>query len=131
VLDAAPFPSEGARVRDKDVLGRRGEDEAFRHLNDHGYTVIDRNWRCPEGEVDLVAIDGDDLVFVEVKTRTSTRFGTPLEAIGARKFTRMQLVAFAWCSAHRASSARVRFDVVEVIAPPSGGSSITVRRGVC
>lgn len=84
----------------KDDLGRRGEDLAAQFLVDAGYTVIDRNWRCPRGEIDLVARDGEDTVFVEVKTRSSTAFGHPFEAITAQKLARIRGLAIAWCEAH-------------------------------
>jgi len=69
----------------KDELGARGEHIAERHLVRRGLTVLDRNWRCPQGEIDLVLRDGDETVFVEVKTRSSVAFGHPLEAITAAK----------------------------------------------
>ncbi len=65
----------------KDRLGIQGERIAERHLVARGMTVVDRNWRCPQGEIDLVLNDGDETVFVEVKTRSSVAYGHPLEAI--------------------------------------------------
>lgn len=118
-------------MRAKDVLGRRGEDHAADYVSAAGFTLVERNWRCDDGEVDIVAIDGDDIVFIEVKTRSSTRFGTPFEAVDARKFVRMQRVAFAWCAARRVPLARARFDVVEVLVPPDAEPTITLHRGVC
>lgn len=85
----------------KDDLGRRGEDLAAQFLSDAGYTIIDRNWRCPRGEIDLVARDGNDTVFIEVKTRSSTAFGHPFEAITTQKLARLKRLAHAWCDAHR------------------------------
>ena len=72
----------------KDELGARGERLAERHLVRSGLTLLDRNWRCPQGEIDLVLRDGDEVVFVEVKTRSSVAFGHPLEAITAAKLAR-------------------------------------------
>ena len=68
-------------VRAKDALGRYGEDVAARHLLSEGFVVLDRNWRCDVGEIDIVARDGDTLVVCEVKTRSGTGFGSPLEAV--------------------------------------------------
>jgi len=100
----------------KDDLGRRGEDLAAQYLADAGYTVIDRNWRCSRGEIDLVARDGNDTVFVEVKTRSSTAFGHPFEAITAQKLARMRRLAKAWCDAHPYRRGVIRLDAVSVIA---------------
>ncbi len=84
----------------KDDLGRLGEDLAAKFLVDAGYTVIDRNWRCARGEIDLVARDGHDTVFIEVKTRSSTAFGHPFEAITSQKLARLRRLATAWCESH-------------------------------
>lgn len=100
----------------KDDLGRRGEDLAAQFLTDAGYTVIDRNWRCARGEIDLVARDGDDTVFVEVKTRSSTAFGHPFEAITPQKLARLRRLAGAWCEAHPSRHGAVRIDAIAVIA---------------
>ena len=67
-------------MRAKDVLGRLGEEAAARHLAGLGWTIIDRNWRCPEGELDIVARDGANLVVCEVKTRSGLVYGAPVEA---------------------------------------------------
>ncbi len=104
----------------KDVLGRRGERLAERFLTDAGLLILDRNWRCPQGEIDLVARDGDELVFIEVKTRTSTAFGHPLEAITARKLARLRRLAAAWCAEHQTWARGIRLDAVAVLAPPTG-----------
>jgi putative endonuclease len=104
----------------KDVLGRRGEAIAARHLVAAGMVIVDRNWRCPQGELDLVARDGRELVFVEVKTRAGLGFGHPLESITPRKLARLRRLAAAWCEAHPGSHDRIRIDAVAVIAPRSG-----------
>lgn len=102
----------------KDELGKRGEDLAAQFLSDAGYCVIDRNWRCARGEIDLVARDGNDTVFVEVKTRSSTAFGHPFEAITATKLARMNRLAYAWCAQASGRVPRIRVDVIAVIAAP-------------
>lgn len=88
----------------KDEFGRAGEERAAQHLRSLGYTVIDRNWRCPQGELDIIAARHDLLCVVEVKTRRSERFGHPLEAIDERKRRRLWRLAFAWAQAHPESA---------------------------
>lgn len=100
----------------KDVLGRRGEELAAQYLTAEGYTVLDRNWRCARGEIDLVARDGNDTVFVEVKTRSSTAFGHPFEAITEQKLLRLKRLANAWCDVHPYRRGTVRIDAIAVIA---------------
>jgi putative endonuclease len=102
------------------ALGDYGERLAARFLEDHGLQVIDRNWRCAHGELDLVARDGDCLVFCEVKTRRSARFGDPLEAVTGQKAVRLRRLAAAWLRAHDVHGARVRIDVVAILRPSSG-----------
>jgi putative endonuclease len=99
------------------TLGRRGEDIAARHLADRGYAVIDRNWRCLQGEIDIVARRDGELVFVEVKTRSGVGFGHPLEAITPVKLARLRRLAAAWCAAHPGDHERIRIDAIAVIAP--------------
>lgn len=101
----------------KDELGRRGEALAADYLNANGYRVIDRNWRCREGEIDVIAEQGDETVFVEVKTRSSTEYGHPFEAITTGKLRRMRRLAMAWC-AQAGGWRRIRLDAIAVIARP-------------
>jgi putative endonuclease len=100
----------------KDELGVRGERIAERHLIARGFELLDRNWRCAQGEIDLVLRDGDETVFVEVKTRSSTAFGHPLEAITVAKLARLRRLAAAWCQAHPGTG-RIRIDAIAVLAP--------------
>jgi putative endonuclease len=104
----------------KDVLGRRGEDLAVQYLEQRGLIVLSRNWRCREGEVDVVATDRQRLVVCEVKTRSGERFGRPAEAVDARKAARIRRITQAWLAAHRVRWCEVRFDVVAVDARPDG-----------
>lgn len=99
----------------KDELGRRGEMLAAEFLQRSGMRVVERNWRCPIGEIDIVATEGNELAFVEVKTRSSVAFGHPFEAITAVKLARLRRLAGAWCEAHDARSS-IRIDAVSVIA---------------
>lgn len=77
------------RHDDRRGLGRHGEDLAARHLAAQGYEIVERNWRCEIGEIDLVACDGTDLAFVEVRTRRGRALGTPEESITAAKQARL------------------------------------------
>jgi putative endonuclease len=99
----------------KQDLGRYGEDQAAIYLQDRGYEIIDRNWRSPVGEIDLVAKDKDRLVFIEVKTRNGSGFGHPFEAITANKVARMRRMVAEWCLAKQVSGVKVRLDAVAVL----------------
>lgn len=98
------------------ALGAAGEDRAARRYNDDGYEVLSRNWRCRDGEIDLVCADEQTLVFVEVKTRSSLAFGHPAEAVTAEKQARLRRLAGRWIDAHRSTRRpNLRFDVVAVL----------------
>jgi putative endonuclease len=101
-------------------LGRAGEDVAAAYLRSKGMHVIDRNWRCPIGEIDLVAVDGGCLVVCEVKTRRSRIAGEPVEAVTPEKVRRLRRLALAWVEAHAGPRRTLRIDVVAVWWPPSG-----------
>jgi putative endonuclease len=102
-------------MRAKDLLGRRGEELAAGYLESLGMRVVDRNWRCPEGEIDIVALDGDVLVIAEVKTRRSLAYGHPFEAVGVEKLARLHRLGAAWCRDHELRMPRRRVDVVAVL----------------
>ncbi len=103
-------------MRVTDAVGRYGEDLAARYVDEVGWRVLDRNWRCPAGELDLVALEGDELVAVEVKTRRSIAFGHPSEAVTARKLARLRRLTALWLAAHDdVRPASVRIDVVAVL----------------
>lgn len=112
------------------TLGRYGEDLAARYLRDRGMEVLDRNWRCEHGEIDLVALDGDCLVVCEVKTRRSTVFGEPVEAVTWRKAARLRRLASAWLANHELRPAGVRIDVVGILRPPAGPAALRHVRGL-
>lgn len=101
--------------RSKDDLGRLGEQIAADFLEGLGYAVLGRNWRCPVGELDIIAQDGATLVFVEVKTRSTDRFGLPVEAVGPVKLARLRALAGQWLRAQECQPAAVRIDVVSVL----------------
>lgn len=107
----------------RQALGRRGEDLVERWYAERGYRTLDRNWRSPSGELDLVVTDGTHLVFCEVKTRTSDRFGTGFEAITARKQQQVRRLAAqyvrqrgGWPGPIRCDAASVMGRKVEVLA---------------
>ena len=103
----------GARRRTE--LGAYGEAAAARHLVEQGMVVLDRNWRCELGEVDLVLRDGGTLVVCEVKTRSSLAFGSPLEAVTERKAARLRRLAARWLADHDVRPDDVRIDLVGVL----------------
>ena len=97
-------------------LGSQGERIAVAYLTDVGLRVLDRNWRCREGELDIVAREGDALVFCEVKTRSSEAFGAPVEAITYAKRTRLRHLAAKWLEVDAPLRPReIRFDVASVL----------------
>jgi len=100
----------------KDVVGRRGEELAAEFLGTAGYEILARNWRCAEGEIDLVAREGETTVVVEVKTRSGLAFGHPLEAITPVKLARLRRLAGAWCEAAETPVRSLRIDVIGVVA---------------
>jgi len=98
----------------KETFGRYGEDLAVESLLALGYVIEERNWRCPRGEIDIIAWDGDVLVFVEVKTRSSSAFGTAAEAVTPRKLVRVRRAMSDWLLTRRPRFAHLRVDVVTV-----------------
>lgn len=134
--------ASGARI----AMGRYGEDVAVAHLTAAGLHVLARNWRCRDGEIDIVARDGDVLVMCEVKTRRNADFGTPLDAVTPVKAARLRRLASQWLTEQRlvhqrtASSdempaqrgpgyGEIRFDVVSVLRPHSGAAVVEHVRG--
>ncbi len=122
-IDGCRVPIPAARAdRDpgdmgaKDLLGRHGEDAAALLLVREGLTLVDRNWRCGEGELDIVALDGMELVVVEVKTRSSELYGHPLEAVDGPKRRRLLRLAAAWAREHpdHVRGRRLRVDAIAV-----------------
>ncbi len=97
--------------------GHRGEDLAVAFLFAKGYRILTRNWRIKAGEIDIIAQDGDTLVFCEVKSRSSIRFGTGAEAVDGRKQRKIMQVATLYLQRYRLSNQRCRFDVIEILQP--------------
>ena len=114
----------------KDTLGRRGEDLAADYLSGLGLEIVERNWRCALGEIDIVAREGGETVFVEVKTRAGLGYGHPLESITVAKLARLRRLAGAWCEAHPGGFGGIRIDALAVIAPRGSGVTIEHLRRV-
>ncbi len=107
------------------ALGRWGEDRVCEWYRRAGYEILARNWRCPDGELDVVVIRDGILAACEVKTRSSTRFGSPLEAISARRWARLRAATGAFVRSERpAGVQRIRLDLAAVI-----GKDVTVIEG--
>ena len=120
----------GTRARDTQGLVRWGEDLAAFHLERRGLELLDRNWRCEHGEIDIVAREGDCLVVCEVKTRRGMAHGGPVHAISWAKRLRLRRLAAAWLAAHDRPFAGVRIDVIGIIRPPSGPAELVHLAGV-
>lgn len=100
----------------RQALGRWGEDRVARWYCRRGFQVLDRNWRCGRGELDVIVRKGPVVVVCEVKTRSSVAFGLPSEAVGLDKQRRIRRLAAQWLSEQERSGAvRLRFDVAEVV----------------
>ena len=121
-------------MRPKDALGRYGEELACRYLVDAGYRIVARNWRSPahdlRGEIDIVAYRDRTVVFCEVKTRRSTAFGAPTEAITPAKSSRMRRLAALWLLDNPHHPPWIRIDVIGIIRPLTGPSRVEHLKGV-
>jgi putative endonuclease len=111
------------------ALGAYGERCAVRHLAENGLRTVARNWRSNQGEIDVIAWDGDVLAFCEVKTRRGTHFGTPAEAVVPAKARRLRRLAAQWLATNDAQPREVRFDVIEVFVPKSGAARVDHLKG--
>ena len=117
-------------MKAKDVLGRAGEQAAVRYLEGCGFRILDRNWRSADGEIDIVAVERHTFVVCEVKTRSGTRYGTPLDAVGHQKRRRLRKLAALWLSAHGIRFDQIRIDVLGLLSDGAGGFTIEHVRGV-
>lgn len=106
------------------TTGRQGEDIAARYLQTRGYHILARNVRTPHGEIDLIARKDDILVFVEVKTRTSHKFGFPEEAVTPRKQAHLLAAAETYLAQHPESSETWQFDVIAIEKPGNRSTCI-------
>jgi len=112
------------------ALGVYGEAYAAQHLVEQGMVLLDRNWRCDAGEIDLVLRDDRVLVVCEVKTRSSTAFGSPLEGVTARKAARLRRLAARWLAEHQLHPDHVRIDIVGVLVSSGRSPQVDHVRGV-
>ncbi|MET9294539.1 YraN family protein [Streptomyces sp. NPDC003077] len=123
---SGPRPAAARRA-----IGRYGEDLAARRLIASGMRILDRNWRCREGEIDIVAADGDALVVCEVKTRRASSYEHPMAAVRAEKAARLRLLAERWLERNGGPPpGGVRIDVVGVLLPRRGAPVLEHVRGV-
>ncbi|MEU7431807.1 YraN family protein [Streptomyces sioyaensis] len=124
----ATAASTGTRRR---ALGRYGEDLAARRLTEAGMRILDRNWRCRDGEIDIVAADGDALVVCEVKTRRAGWYEHPMAAVRPEKTARLRLLAERWLERHGGPPpGGVRIDVIGILLPARGAPVVQHARGV-
>ncbi|WP_436699196.1 YraN family protein [Nocardioides sp. BYT-33-1] len=115
----------------RQAIGAYGEEVAARHLRERGMSVLERNWRGPEGEVDIVLRDGATLVVCEVKTRTSLRAGTPHEAISDVKLDRLKRLGERWAAERGIRPDGIRVDLVAVVRPRRGPALVEHVPGLC
>jgi putative endonuclease len=101
----------------RQILGQKGEKQAAQYLKKKGYKVVTANYRCQYGEIDLIARDADILIFIEVKTRTSTDFGGPTAAVDYRKQQQISKVAHHYLVTHHNDDVDARFDVISILSP--------------
>jgi putative endonuclease len=127
-----PPPAAGTvavMAQAKDAVGAYGERVAVDFLVRQGMTLIERNWRCSAGEIDAVLLDGETIVFTEVKTRRGVSYGTPAEAVGHAKRSRLRrLAAILLAQSHRRTP-EIRFDLVSVLPQRAGAADIEHVRG--
>ena len=111
------------------ALGVLGEDLAVEYLTERGLVVLSRNWRCRDGELDVVATDGRALVVCEVKARSTDDYGDPAEFVTPAKIRRVRAATQAWLRRYRVGCCEIRFDVVTVLWPADGAPRLRHLRG--
>jgi len=107
-------------------LGKKGETLASNFLKENGYTILTRNYRRRSGEIDIIAMEGDYLVFIEVKTRTGTSHGHPLEAITLRKQRQISKVAQCYLAEKNLFDTAARFDVVSIVMSRNNQAQVEI-----
>ena len=122
--------TRSATAARRQALGAYGESLAARNLVAQGMVLLDRNWRCEEGELDLVLRDGAALVGCEVKTRTSLSHGSPHEAVTDAKLERLRRLVQRWARDHGVQPPEARVDLVAVLRPPRGPALVEHVRGI-
>ena len=127
---SSPLNKPKSKSQNKSI-GAFGENVVAEYLVAGGATILERNWRIKEGEIDIVARSGDGkIIFTEVKTRSSLAFGHPLESITTEKSRRLQRLAMAWLATHRALGAEFQIDCAAVLIGSDGQHSIEYRANV-
>lgn len=96
------------------IIGKKGEDEAVKYLESKGYRVIERNFLCRQGEIDIIALDKNYIVFVEIKARTSTEYGLPSEAVTEKKLKHMVKAIQYYLYKRNLENENIRIDAIEV-----------------
>jgi len=104
----------------KQVLGKKGEEQAQQHLKSLSYAIIVTNYRAACGEIDIIAKDNQTLVFIEVKTRRNLNFGSPLEAVNLRKQLKIRRTALHYLATQSVAYRGYRFDVISLLATSTG-----------
>lgn len=97
------------------IIGINGEDIAIKYIEEQGMKLVERNFYCKSGEIDIIAKDKDELVFIEVKTRTNTKYGVPAEAVNIRKQKHMYHAIEYYLYSNRINNINVRIDVIEIL----------------
>ena len=120
--------SDAPEVQSRIELGKKGENAAVKFLERRGYTIVDRNWRCPAGEADIIAFDGDTLVFVEVKTRSDIDKGFPEEAITKTKREKYEKISAYYLRDSNYDELIFRFDVIGILV--LGTNKATLRHHI-
>lgn len=112
---------------EKKELGKKGEEIALQFLKKKGYRILQKNYVCKLGEIDLIAQEKDTLTFVEVKTRRSTTFGPPQMAVDQKKQEQLSKAALHFLKERRLEEAKARFDVVAILLSPKGAEIELIR----
>ncbi|MBQ9266993.1 MAG: YraN family protein [Clostridia bacterium] len=108
---------------ERHVLGKQGEDAVSDFLLESGYEILERNYQCKIGEIDIIALDVDEIVFIEVKTRSQERFGSPADAVDGRKKRHIYRTAEYYVMMNELENRKIRFDVIEV---KENGEDVTI-----
>ena len=106
------------------TLGKKGENLATDYLKQQGLSIVEQNYRQKTGEIDIIARDGNCLVFVEVKTRNSVQYGMPYEAVTARKQMQISKTALDYLTRNKLADQAARFDVISIIMKKDGKAEI-------
>jgi putative endonuclease len=130
MTDMAITTGHGATAARRQALGAYGEEVAARYLQGIGLAVLERNWRCDIGEVDIVCREGATLVICEVKTRSSLAAGTPHEAITDAKLARLKRLGERWARDRGVRPDGIRIDLVAVLRPRRGAAQVDHVRGL-